>query len=84
MKTEIIVKGLIQSCTNTTYEDKTTYVYQFLVKNNKGKLVLIDVKSKEKDLGLSEGQEVAISVSISTQKDSFNMYYSAINVIKEK
>lgn len=79
MDTQIIVQGLVQSVGESEFEGAKSYLYQFMTKNKNGKLVLLDVKSKEKSLGITEGEEVKIAVSISCYKD--NIYYAAIELV---
>jgi len=61
---KLIIKGKVETVSDSEFEGKVSYTYQFLSKN-KGKLNLVNVKS-DKDLNIKEGSEVEIHVSIST------------------
>lgn len=78
---KITISGLVQSVSESTFEDVKSYTYQFLTKNKNGKLSVLDVKSKGVDLGLSQDEEASIEVSVSCYDNK--IYFNALGLSKK-
>jgi len=88
--TKIFLQGEILSSFETSFTDKETKKesitkkVQFLTIDENGKSKIIDIKLEEnQDIkDLKQKVIVIIPISVSTMKDSFNIYYKQVGEIK--